>query len=43
LNNVTNSVVLRNPGTDLANPTTFGVINEARDPRTVVVAAKVRL
>jgi hypothetical protein len=42
LNNPTNSVVFDNPGTDLANPSTFGVINDAGGPRTVMVAAKIR-
>lgn len=40
--NVTNSVILGTPGTDLSNPTTFGVISStANDARKLQIGAKI--
>jgi hypothetical protein len=42
LNNPTNTPAFENPGTDMSNPATFGVITDDQGPRSVQLGAKIR-
>jgi hypothetical protein len=41
LNNPTNTPAFENPGTDMSNPATFGVINEDQGARSVQLGLRI--